>query len=69
MTADLLTTPVICAELGIERHTWRRWVRSLQAPQPVPNVPGLPRWRRHEIDAFKQGTYRRGRRHYFAKSA
>lgn len=64
---DLLTTPEICGLLGIGRHTWHRWVTSGAAPQPIPNIPGWPRWRRLEIERFAAGTFRgAGRRTYFS---
>lgn len=49
-----LGTPAICRRLGIERHTWHRWVVSGQAPSPAP-LPGNPRWRLSDILRFERG--------------
>lgn len=63
---QLLSTPAICERLGIERHTWRRWVVSRRAPAPVPNLPGHPRWTVEAIENFRRGLYgQAGRRVYF----
>ena len=58
---QFLRTGAICGRLGIERHTWRRWVVAGQAPAPVPNVPGRPRWRVRDVEDFERGLYRAGR--------
>lgn len=63
--AQLLGTSDICARLGISRHTWHRWVTQGQAPAPVPNIPGHPRWALNAIEAFRRGLYRAGGRVYF----
>ena len=52
--ADFVRQFQICAELGISDETWRQWVRRGLAPAPVV-MPGRPRWRRADIDRFKQG--------------
>lgn len=53
-TRKLLTTPLICARGGFSRWTWRRWVRSGIAPQPV-TLPGHPRWEADKVDRFLAG--------------
>lgn len=52
--ADFVRQFEICREFGISDETWRRWVRSHVAPQPV-DLPGRPRWRRADIERFKRG--------------
>ena len=59
--ARLLTGPAVATRLGICRHTWHRWVVAQHAPAPVPNLPGHPRWRVEDIDAFERGAYRTSR--------
>jgi predicted DNA-binding transcriptional regulator AlpA len=51
--------PEIVARLGICRMTWARWLAAGQAPAPVPNVPGFPRWRLKDIEDFENGAYGR----------
>jgi hypothetical protein len=57
---QLLGTSAICQRLGIHRNTWHVWVVSRQAPAPVPNLPGHPRWRVSDIERFERGRFRRG---------
>lgn len=59
----------ICREFGISDETWRRWVRSGVAPQPI-HLPGRPRWRRDDIRRFKQGRAQAvaGRREFFGSA-
>jgi predicted DNA-binding transcriptional regulator AlpA len=61
-TAKLLQTPEICALGGFSRWTWRRWVRSGLAPQPV-SLPGHPRWKAVDVARFLDGHA--NRRHFF----
>ena len=56
-TRELLSGPAVAARLGICRHTWHRWVVAQHAPSPVPNVPGHPRWRLTDIEAFERGAF------------
>lgn len=51
----VLGTSAICLRFGISRHTWHRWVVSRQAPAPVPNWPGHPRWTVDSILRFERG--------------
>jgi hypothetical protein len=51
----------ICKRLGVGVTTWRRWRVNRQAPDPVPNVPGVPRWRERDIADFERGLHTRGR--------
>jgi len=53
----LLGTSAICERFGISRHTWHRWVVSGQAPAPVHNWPGHPRWAMSEIERFERGRF------------
>jgi predicted DNA-binding transcriptional regulator AlpA len=62
----LLRIADICALAGICRWTWRNWVRAGIAPQPVPNLPGHPRWKASEIAAFLDG-HAHGR-HFFGRA-
>jgi predicted DNA-binding transcriptional regulator AlpA len=64
---QLLNTPRVCARLGVSRWTWRRWVKTGVAPAPLSGLPGHPKWRQRDIEAFADGAYRRatGRRSYF----
>ena len=57
----LIDSRTICARFGICRHTWHRWVVAQHAPAPVPNLPGHPRWRVEDIEAFERGAYRASR--------
>lgn len=52
--ADLVRQFEICAAFGISDETWRRWVKRGDAPKPV-DLPGRPRWRRADVERFKQG--------------
>lgn len=52
----------ICRRFGISDETWRRWRAARRAPAPVPNVPGRPRWRVEDIEAFGCGLFRCDRR-------
>jgi predicted DNA-binding transcriptional regulator AlpA len=58
----LLRIPDICERFGISRETWRVWVKSRQAPAPVPGLPGHPRWAVRDIEHFERGRFggRRG---------
>lgn len=51
----LLTTGEVCKRFNIHRNTWRVWVLSQHAPQPVPRLPGHPRWHIEDIEAFERG--------------
>lgn len=62
--SDLLTVPRICERIGCSRWTWRRWVTAKTAPQPVPGLPGHPKWKRADIDRFVEGRVREGRNHF-----
>jgi predicted DNA-binding transcriptional regulator AlpA len=53
----LLGKDDICARLGISRWTWQRWVKSRQAPAPVPGIPGHPRWAVRDIEHFERGRF------------
>lgn len=57
----------ICARLGISDQTWMNWRKRGRAPEPVRDVPGVPRWRVSDIQAFERDlvTVRSGRRSYF----
>lgn len=61
---DLLRIGDILGKIDISRATWFRWVRSGKAPQPVPNMPGYPRWRVTDIERFVDGRKTSGR-HFF----
>jgi hypothetical protein len=61
----LITQIQICRRLGIAVNTWRNWRVARQAPAPVPNVPGRPRWRVADIEAFERGLFRHGGRTFF----
>lgn len=54
-TPRLLTKRQACERLGVSRWTLQRWVKSGQAPAPVENIPGWPRWREDDIDDFARG--------------
>jgi hypothetical protein len=54
---QLLTTRLICERFGISRETWRVWVKSRQAPAPVPGLPGHPRWAVRDIEHFERGRF------------
>lgn len=58
----------ICQRLGISDQTWMNWRKRGRAPEPVRDVPGVPRWRVSDIEAFERDlvTVRPGRRSYFA---
>ena len=56
-----LSTPSICERFGISRWTWHRWVVSGQAPAPVHNWPGHPRWAVSDIERFERGRFWMGR--------
>jgi predicted DNA-binding transcriptional regulator AlpA len=58
---QLLRGPAIFKRLGISRWTWAHWVKAGQAPAPVPNVPGFPRWLLKDIEDFERGAYGAGR--------
>lgn len=62
----VLDTPAICRRLGIHRNTWHRWVAQRQAPAPVPNLPGHPRWAVSDIERFERGRYAAGRVYFGA---
>lgn len=63
---ELVSGAVIYERLGVSRWTWARWVASGDAPSPVPNLPGWPKWRRSDIDLFAAGCFRGdGKRTYF----
>jgi len=65
----LITGPQACALVGVSRWTWRRYVTNGCAPAPVSGLPGLPKWRRADVERFAAGTFRSpGRRTYFLKS-
>lgn len=68
--AKLLRQFEICRELGIGVTTWREWRAAGRVPAPVPNLPGVPRWRVEDIEAFRRGVYRgpstEGRRYFSA---
>jgi predicted DNA-binding transcriptional regulator AlpA len=56
----------ICERLGISDESWRRWVRSGRAPQPLPNFPKLrPRWSVRAIEDFERGL---GVQRYFGSA-
>ena len=57
----LVTLPWICAEVGVSRWTWRRWVRDGRAPRAVPGLPGHPRWKREDVERFMDGRVSAGR--------
>ena len=59
----ILTIPAICAMGGFSRWTWRRWVRSGIAPQPLA-LPGHPRWSVVAVEQFLTGRTSR----YFGKA-
>lgn len=61
---ELLTRAAVCRRLGIDAKTWWRWRQARRAPAPVPNVPGWPRWRRQDIEAFERGDVWGGRRYF-----
>lgn len=52
-----LRIAAICERFGITRQTWRMWVVSQQAPQPIPNLPGHPRWAVDDIERFARGRF------------
>lgn len=56
---EVLTGPEVREQLGISRATWLRWRKSGAVPAPV-TLPGAPRWRRSDIERFKEG----GRRYF-----
>jgi predicted site-specific integrase-resolvase len=66
----LLSGIDICRRLGISDETWRRWRAAGKAPAPV-GLPGRPRWRVVDIDAFTQQAVpaRPSHRRYFAAAA
>jgi len=68
MTAPTLISQIeICRRLEISDETWRRWRAAGKTPAPV-GLPGRPRWRVSDIDAFTQQAVpvRPSHRRYFA---
>jgi predicted DNA-binding transcriptional regulator AlpA len=63
---ELLRVVDICARLGVSDETWRRWRLNGLAPTPV-RLPGRPRWRVEDIEAFKRGLLGTGRRFFSAR--
>lgn len=61
---QLLTQLHICRRLGIGVTTWRRWRAARRVPAPVPGLPGRPRWRLADIEAFERGLHGTGRRYF-----
>jgi predicted DNA-binding transcriptional regulator AlpA len=63
----LISGTEICRRLGISDETWRRWRAAGKAPAPI-GLPGRPRWRVSDIDAFTQQAVpvRPSHRRYFA---
>jgi predicted DNA-binding transcriptional regulator AlpA len=51
---EFVTQMQICRRLGITDETWRRWRAAGKTPDPVA-LPGRPRWRASEIEAFLRG--------------
>jgi predicted DNA-binding transcriptional regulator AlpA len=49
----LLSQKQVCARLGISDDTWRRWRKRGVTP-PQSDLPGHPRWRADDIEAFGQ---------------
>lgn len=64
----LMTSPAICADLGISRWTWARWVRTGKAPAPVSDLPGWPKWRRADVDRFSEGLFKVSGRSFFTST-
>lgn len=45
----------ICQRLGISDESWRRYVRSGRAPEPLPGWPvNCPRWSVEDVEAFER---------------
>lgn len=60
--AEFTTQAEICRRLGISDETWRTWRKRGLTPPQVP-LPGRPRWRTADINAWLDD--RSGRRRYF----
>ena len=45
----------ICADLGIHRATWYRWVADpeMNTPEPISGIGRLVRYRRDQYEAFR----------------
>lgn len=53
-SADLYTQIQICRRLGISDESWRRW-RARGITPPKVELPGHPRWRVVDVEAFIAG--------------
>ena len=48
----LVRSGAICARLGIERSTLRRWIRSGKFPPPLPLDGTVSRWFEDDVDEW-----------------
>lgn len=62
--ADLLRQYEICALFGISDETWRRWRQRGRTPAPV-DLPGVPRWRRADVEALLERVKSNKTRQFF----
>lgn len=60
----LLTQIQVCRRLGISVQTWRNWRARGRTPATV-DLPGRPRWRAADIDAFASRLNVAPRRTFF----